>query len=52
MLGLYGPPLTTNGRMEDFDHLSVKSINKWRNMAISMLVDQVLKLTPKPIDWI
>ena len=23
-LGPYGPPLTTNGRTEDFDHVSVK----------------------------
>ena len=25
MLGPYGPPLTTNGRTEDLDHLSVKT---------------------------
>ena len=28
------------------------SIDSVRDMAISLLVDQVLKMTPKPIDWI
>ena len=36
-----------------FGHLIPK--NRWtngRDMVISLLVDQVLKMTPKPIDWI